>query len=77
MIFLTYAIKLNKKNKPDDENVKSEIWALITNINTNEKIEKKVWWEDKKGVIHDCTPEIPVELRRAIDNALIENRNRL
>lgn len=73
---MAYAIKFRREKKSQDENVKSEVWAHIINKDTDEKFEKKIWWEDKNGVIHDCTPELPTRLRRDIDTAWIENKNR-
>ncbi len=74
---MTYAIKFYKKTNPDKEHVKSEVWAYIKNTLTNESSEEKIWWEDENGILHDCTPNLPTNLRRDIDTAWIENKGRL
>jgi len=53
-------------------NIKTEIWAEITNRSTCETINRRVWWEDGDGVFHDGVPDLPVELRGDVDNAWIE-----
>jgi len=53
-------------------NVKTEIWAEITNKDTHETIKKLIWWEDDEGIYHDETSDLPVELRGLVDNAWIE-----
>ena len=77
MIFLAYAIKFRRKKKPDNENIKSEVWAHIIDKETDEEIEEKIWWEDKNGIFHDCTPELPAYLRRDIDTAWIQNKGKI
>jgi len=53
-------------------NIKTEIWAEITNINTRETTNRRIWWKGEDGVFHDGTPDLPIELRADVDNAWIE-----
>ena len=53
-------------------NIKTEIWAAITDKETCKTMNKRIWWEDDDGVFHDGTPELPTELRGDVDNAWIE-----
>jgi len=57
-------------------NIKTEIWAEITNKKTYVIINKRIWWEGEDGVFHDGTSELPVEFRDAVDNAWIEKSRR-
>jgi hypothetical protein len=57
-------------------NVKTEIWAEITNRNTCETMNRRIWWEDDDGVFHDAVPDLPMELRGDVDNAWIEKSRR-
>ena len=42
-------------------NIKTEIWAEITNKKTYVTMNTRIWWEDEDGVFHDETSELPVE----------------
>ncbi len=53
-------------------NIKTEIWAEITNLDTSKTMTKRIWWKDDDGVFHDGTPGLPIHLRDAVDNAWIE-----
>ena len=52
-------------------NIKTEIWAEITNRSTYETMNRRIWWEDD-GVFHDGVPDLPMEVRGDVDNAWIE-----
>jgi hypothetical protein len=68
-----YKIKINEILKKDlDTNKKTGIWAKIKNIKTGETINKRIWWKDHEGVIHDGTVDLPVKLRDLVDNAWFE-----
>ena len=62
--------RLLKESKRDD--IKTEIWAEITNRDTCETMNRRIWWEGEDGVFHDETPYLPIEFRDAVDNAWIE-----
>jgi len=68
-----YDIKISKllKNCKDGKQ-KTEIWTRITNKKTSEIISKRIWWEDERGIYHDATPELPIALRKQLDNIWIE-----
>jgi hypothetical protein len=68
-----YEIEINEilKNDLDTKN-KNGIWAKIKNINTGEIINKRIWWKDSEGIIHDGTIDLPVKIRDLIDNAWFE-----
>ncbi len=67
-----YNIEINKLVKETENGViKTEIWAEITNKETNETMKNRIWWEDDDGY-HDGVSDLPVELRGAVDNAWIE-----
>jgi len=68
-----YEIKINRKlkNGTEGDNQK-EIWAEITNKETSTTMNKLIWWQDKNGVYHDGTPNLPAHLRELVDNAWIE-----
>ena len=53
-------------------NIKTEIWAAITDKETCKTMNKRIQWEDDDGVYHDGTPDLPVEFRSDVDNAWIE-----
>ena len=57
-------------------NIKTEIWAEITNLDTSKTMIKRIWWKDDDGVFHDGTPGLPIHLRDAVDNAWIEKSRR-
>ncbi|MEA3458551.1 MAG: hypothetical protein U9R21_07735 [Candidatus Thermoplasmatota archaeon] len=57
-------------------NIKTEIWAEITNLDTGKTMKKRIWWKDDDGVFHDGTSKLPVEFRDAVDNAWIEKSRR-
>ena len=44
----------------------------MTNKNTCETMNRRIWWEDDDGVFHDEAPDLPIELRGDVDNAWIE-----
>ena len=66
--------RLLKESKRGD--IKTEIWAEITNRDTCETMNRQIWWEDDDGVFHDETPDLPIELRGDVDNAWIEKSRR-
>lgn len=68
-----YDIKINKLLKVDrDGTIKTEIWTKIKDKKTFKTISKRIWWEDDEGIYHDETPDLPIDLRKDIDNAWIE-----
>ena len=69
-----YEIEINEILKNDlDNNMKVGIWAKIKNMNTGEIMNKRIWWKDHNGIIHDGTIDLPVKLRYLVDNAWYEN----
>jgi hypothetical protein len=72
---IDYKVELNKIIKDGVEGKqKTEIWANITNLNTNESMDKLIFWKDDNGVLHDETPNLPTEVRDKIDNLWIEKK---
>jgi hypothetical protein len=70
-----YKVELNKIIKDEIKGKqKTEIWANITNLNTNESMDKLIFWKDDNGVLHDETPNLPTEIRDKIDNLWIEKK---
>ena len=70
-----YKIEIDRVIKEDATgSEKTEIWATITNRDTNETTDKLVWWEDDNGIFHDETPNLPIEIRDLVDNAWIEKK---
>jgi hypothetical protein len=69
-----YKIEITEILKENQEGKKKEIWANIINIKTNVTSKKRIWWKDNKGIIHDGTPDLPVNIRDAVDNAWIASR---
>lgn len=69
-----YDITIDKIVKKGLKGGKTEIWARIKNLETNETMDKLIWWEDDNGVFHDESANLPIELRDKIDNAWIEKR---
>ena len=68
-----YDINIKRLLKEGEKgNIKTEIWAEITNRSTCETINRRIWWEDDDGVFHDGAPNLPMELRGDVDNAWIE-----
>ncbi|MCK4416114.1 MAG: hypothetical protein KAU84_03085 [Thermoplasmatales archaeon] len=68
-----YKIKINRLLKDGERgNIKTEIWAEITNRETSTTMNKLIWWQDENGIYHDGTPNLPVHLREMVDNAWIE-----
>ena len=67
--------KFLKERKKGD--VKIEIWAEITDLETCKTIKKRIWWKDDNGIIHDGTIDLPINLRNLVDNAWIESRGSL
>ena len=58
-----YDIKIERLLKEGRKgNVKSEIWAEITNLDAGKTMKKRIWWKDDNGVFHDGTPGLPVNL---------------
>ena len=41
--------------KSEKGNIKTEIWAEITNKKTYVTMNKRIWWEGEDGVFHDAT----------------------
>jgi hypothetical protein len=67
-----YNIEINKLLKEmKNGDIKTEIWAKITNKETDETIKNRIWWEDENGY-HDGVSDLPNEVRDAVDNAWIE-----
>jgi hypothetical protein len=62
--------KLFKESTSGDQ--RTEIWAKITNLDDASTMNKRIWWEDDNGVQHDETPNLPTDVREAVDNAWIE-----
>ena len=70
-----YKVELDRILKKDVEGkAKTEIWAKILNLDTKEQTETLIFWQDEQGVFHDETPNIPADMRDAVDNAWIEKR---
>ena len=68
-----YEIEINEILKTDlDKNKKVGIWAKIKNIKTGEIMNKRIWWKDDEGIIHDGTFNLPVKIRNLVDNAWLE-----
>lgn len=68
-----YDIKISKMLKEgEDGALKTEIWAEITDKETCTTMNRRIWWEDDEGIYHDGVPDLPVEIRSAVDNAWIE-----
>jgi len=68
-----YDIRINRLLKESrDGAIKTEIWTKIKDKKTCEIVSKRIWWEDNNGIYHDGTPDLPIELRKDIDNAWIE-----
>ena len=68
-----YEIEINEILKNNlDKNKKVGIWAKIKNIKTGEIMNKRIWWKDDEGVIHDGTFNLPVKIRNLVDNAWLE-----
>ena len=72
-----YKIKINKLLKESERGNKTEIWAEITNKETQTTMNKMIWWQDENGVFHDGTPSLPSHLRELVDNAWIEKKRKL
>jgi hypothetical protein len=53
-------------------NIKTEIWAEITNRITCVTMNRLIWWNGEDGVFHDGTPDLPIEAQGYVDNAWIE-----
>ena len=65
-----YEVEINEILKKNlDKNKKIGIWAKIKNLKTGETMNKRIWWKDQDGVIHDGTFNLPVKLRDLVDNA--------
>jgi hypothetical protein len=58
------------------EDIKTEIWAEITDKETCTTMNKRIWWKDDNGVQHDETPTLPAEVRNAVDNAWLEKKRK-
>jgi len=68
-----YNVNITRMKKEGEKgNFRTEIWAEITNKETMMKMNKLIWWEDDNGVFHDGTPNLPIEIRKKVDNAWIE-----
>jgi len=67
-----YNIEINKLVKEMENGIiKTEIWAEITDKETNETMKNRIWWKDDDGY-HDGLRDLPIEVRDAVDNAWIE-----
>jgi len=67
-----YNIEINKLVKETENGIiKTEIWAEITDKETNETMKNRIWWEDDDGY-HDGVPDLPIGVRDAVDNTWIE-----
>ncbi len=72
-----YKVEINKLTKQvESGDIKTEIWAEITNTETNNKMNKLIWWKDENGIYHDGTKNLPIDLRREVDNAWIEKKRK-
>ena len=72
-----YDIKINRFLKEGEKGkLKTEIWAEIKGNKTNTTMNKLIWWQDENGAFHDNTPNLPVHLRKMIDNAWIETKRK-
>ena len=70
---LDHTIEIYRKLKKDKKcNSKTEIWVEIKDICMGTTTNKRIWWEDENGIYHDGTLDLPVELRKIVDNAWIE-----
>ena len=68
-----YIIEINKLSKErKDGTFKTEIWAEITDKLTFRTMNRRIWWKDDEGVFHDGVPDLPIEIRGAVDTAWIE-----
>ena len=68
-----YDINIKRLLKEGEKgNIKTEIWAEITDKETYEIINKRIWWEEDNGTFHDDTSKLPIELQGEVDNAWIE-----
>ena len=56
-----YAVNIKRLLKECEKgDIKTEIWAEITNKKTYVTLDKRIWWEGEEGVFHDGTSELPV-----------------
>ena len=68
-----YDINIKRLIKVGEKgNIKTGIWAEITNRSTCETMNRRIWWEGDDGVFHDRIPDLPMESRGDVDNAWIE-----
>ena len=68
-----YEIEINEILKKNlEKNIKTGIWAKIKNLKTGEIMNKRIWWKDNEGIIHDGTFDLPVKLRNLVDKAWLE-----
>ena len=68
-----YDIRISRLLKEGkDGTIRTEIWTKIKDKKTCEIASKRIWWEDDDGIYHDGTSDLPIELRKDIDNAWIE-----
>ena len=74
---INYNVNIRRINKRNfcGESV-TEIWADITNKKNYTTMKKKIWWQDDNGIQHDETPNLPIEVRNAVDNAWLEKKRR-
>ena len=66
--------KLFKKNTGGTQ--RAEIWAEITDLKNSTTMNRRIWWEDDNGVHHDETPNLPFDVREAVDNAWLEKKRK-
>jgi len=72
-----YIVNINRLFKKSSNGAKkTEIWAEITDLKNATTMNKRIWWEDTNGVHHDETPSLPIEVRKAVDNAWLEKKRK-
>lgn len=72
-----YEVNINRMFiKGQNGITRTEIWASVTNKKNCETFKKRIWWKDEKGVHHDDTSDLPIEIRKVVDNAWLEKRRK-
>ena len=72
-----YKVDIKKLLKESTGGIqRAEIWAEITNIESTQTMNRRIWWEDEDGVLHDETPNLPIDVREAVDNAWLEKKRK-
>ena len=73
----SYKVDIKKLFKKSDRgNKREEIWAEIINLEKDTTMNRRIWWEDENGVLHDETPNLPIDVREAVDNAWLEKKRK-